>query len=70
MTQRYCIAVFLSFFLLTIGLEARNPYKHTQASTYQSNLRNRTLISLGNWEYWLRNDGQSAHTPDGNFGGI
>jgi len=70
MTQRYCIAIFLSFFLLCIGLEARNPHKHSQTSTYQSNLRSRTLISLGNWEYWLRNDGQSAHTPDGNFGGI
>ncbi len=29
-----------------------------------------TLLNAGNWGYWARYDGQSAHNPDGNSGGF
>jgi len=30
----------------------------------------RTLLNIGNWGYWMRDNGESAHTPGGNSGGI
>lgn len=30
----------------------------------------RTIANIGNWGYWLRDNGESAMTPDGNSGGI
>ena len=30
----------------------------------------RTMVNIGNWGYWLRDNGESAHTPSGDSGGI
>ncbi len=30
----------------------------------------RSIVNIGNWTYWLKYDGESAHTPDGQSGGI
>ncbi len=30
----------------------------------------RTLVNIGNWGYWQRDNGESAHTPGGNSGGL
>lgn len=30
----------------------------------------RTIVNIGNWGYWLRDNGESAMTPDGQSGGI
>ena len=29
-----------------------------------------TLANIGNWAYWVKRDGISAHTPTGDSGGI
>ncbi len=30
----------------------------------------RSLVNIGNWGYWMRDNGESAHTPSGSSGGI
>ena len=30
----------------------------------------RSLVNIGNWGWWMRDNGESAHTPSGNSGGI
>ena len=30
----------------------------------------RSLVNIGNWGYWIRDNGESAHTPSGDSGGI
>lgn len=39
---------------------------------YRSNAEGQavTASNLSNWEYWVYNDGKSAHTPEDNSGGI
>jgi hypothetical protein len=39
-------------------------------STAQEGFRIITLSNVSNWEYWVRRDGQSAHTPAGSSGGF
>jgi len=71
MPERYRIVIVFFIIFMLGNLSAKNPHKHSaqQQSVSQTD-RARTLITINNWEYWLRNDGQSAHTPDGNVGGI
>ena len=30
----------------------------------------RTMVNIGNWGYWIKDNGESAHTPGGDSGGI
>ncbi|MGH1365557.1 MAG: hypothetical protein ACRBF0_18490 [Calditrichia bacterium] len=60
------IMLILSGMLFAKGPEGSKSQQYNKGQ----DVRARTLITVNNWEYWLRNDGQSAHTPDGNSGGI
>ncbi len=42
--------------------------KYSQKSL--ENIRNRTVINIGNWSYWMYNDGTSGVAPNGEGGGI
>jgi len=71
MLNKYVATIAGIMLILSGMLFAKGPEgSKVQSYNKGQDVRARTLITVNNWEYWLRNDGQSAHTPDGNFGGI
>lgn len=60
---------FLLGFSSLIAREAPGQSKKSLSKTTQSG-RTLTISNLSNWEYWIRRDGQSAHTPGGSSGGF
>jgi hypothetical protein len=58
------IGICLLFF--TMSSFAKNPTSFNKPSVNTD----RTLSNIGNWSYWMYEDGQSGIDPDGNSGGI
>jgi hypothetical protein len=70
------LIVFLTYLIglsLASMVFAKGPIGESGSKKlYRSNAEGQLLTAsnLSNWEYWVHNDGKSAHTPEDNSGGI
>ncbi|MEA3391758.1 MAG: T9SS type A sorting domain-containing protein [Candidatus Marinimicrobia bacterium] len=72
MMKKIITIVTIVALLFAVGLVAKpldgQPLAKTAATT--AGQVTRTLSNISNWSYWVYNNGQTGHAPDGSSGGV
>ncbi len=72
--KKIVLALTVLFLLLTAGrssvLESKLASRAANNQNVFSTPQTRTIINIGNWSYWIYNDGTSGVAPNGDGGGI